>query len=132
MSLLPRTPEELAQARADYEAKKAEWAKLPLRQTFADESHMREHLRVAGVRIASNVEPATVARVRQLLRRVGLLGDVVNEALGMGRDGPIGIDGYLQRNPGLPLWAAVALILELTGRYDAQVSRSRPVLDDGL
>jgi hypothetical protein len=73
--------EAIAAGQARYAARVAEWAKLPLRQTWADEAHMREHLSVAGIRIASNVEPATAPRVRQLLRRVDIVGKARDSAL---------------------------------------------------
>ena len=103
----------LAAAQA-YGKKKAEWAKLPLRQQFADEGVMREHLSTAGLRIINSTEPASVTRVRCLLRRAGVQGPETEASIGTD------IAGYLTLNPLLPLWAAVALILEATGRFAAQ------------
>ena len=107
----------LAAAQA-YGRKKAEWAKLPLRQQWADESFMREHLRAAGVRIVNNTEPATRARVRSLLRRAGVQGTETTASVGTD------LAGYLLRNPMLPLWAAVSLILEATGRFTARAPKA--------
>lgn len=84
----------------------AEWQSLDLRQDFADDAHMRAHLRAAGIRLRSDLEPATAARVASLMRRRKIAGPVIRDALG------VSIAGYLKKNPGLPLWAAAALILE--------------------
>ena len=96
--------------RLERQARVAEWATLDLRQQWADESFMRDHLRQAGVQIASNLEPATVPRLRSILRGVGIHGIESGEALGCG------LDKFLTLNPRLPLWAAVALVLESAGR----------------
>lgn len=93
--------------------KRAEWATLTLRQTWADESWMRAHLVAAGLRIKDNSEPATVPRLRSLLRRVGIQGPEFKAATGTDPE------GFLSLNPGLPLWAAVALVLESSGRFSA-------------
>lgn len=112
---LPTDPEALAQARAlAHEAarqKREAWAKLTLRQTWADEAFMRSHLRAAGIRIASALEPATQLRLRQLLRRAGVLGGEFIDSTGLS------VSAFLCANPNLPLWAAVALVLEATGRF---------------
>lgn len=116
-------PEKLAQARAkakvSREQQRQQWATLDLRQDWADEAWMLEHLKAAGVRVASRQEPATVARMRAKLRSItqpgraskGVLSPQVVEAIGM----PLG--RYLQKNPRLPLWAALALVLEAMGSY---------------
>ncbi len=88
-----------------------QWASLNLRQTWADEAFMRDHLRAARLRVACNLEPATVKRLQSLLRRVGIYGPDVQDCLGTN------LQGYLERNPDLPLWAALALILEATGGF---------------
>jgi hypothetical protein len=92
------------------QAQIAEWATLTLRQHWADESFMRDHLRTAGVRIGSNLEPATVRRLRSVLRAAGLQGVETHDALGCS------LNQFLKLNPELPLWAAVALVLESCGR----------------
>lgn len=121
--LLSLAPERLAQARAkakvSREQQRQHWATLDLRQDWADEAWMLEHLKAAGVRVASRQEPATVARMRAKLRGVGVLSPQVVEAIGM----PLG--RYLQKNPRLPLWAALALVLEALGTYSPAVAAAR-------
>jgi hypothetical protein len=63
------------------------------------------------LRVSDNIEPATVTRLRSLLRRAGVQGS--ETAASVGTD----LVGFLMLNPLLPLWAAVALILESTGRF---------------
>lgn len=75
---------------------------------------MRGHLRAAGIRIASDLEPATRPRIRSLLRAAGVsAAEARNSVLG---DTPRPLGDFLTMNPRLPLWAAVALILEASGR----------------
>jgi hypothetical protein len=105
-NLIAMTPEVRAVAHAKRLALVAEWGKLGLRQDFADEAPMRSYLRAAGVRIGSDLEPATPRRVALVLSRVGVTAPMIRQAVGAG------ITGYLEKNPRLPLWAAVALILE--------------------
>jgi hypothetical protein len=116
-----------ARATAVRAEKAQQWAELDLRQTFADEAFMRAHLRAAGLRINNSNEPATVPRLAVLLRRAGVEGQEVVQSIGpfwqtaagrsMGRDAVL--FKFLTMNPRLPLWAAVALVLELTGRFTA-------------
>ncbi len=91
--------------------RRAEWATLDLRQQWADETFMRQHLASAGPRVADSSEPATVTRLKALLRRVGILTPDVLEYVGTD------LPGFLKLNPKLPLWAALALILEASGKY---------------
>lgn len=72
---------------------------------------MRGHLRMAGLRVKVNAEPATVPRMKSLLRTIRIHSPEVQDAVGM----PLG--QWLERNPRLPLWAALALVLEGTGRF---------------
>lgn len=74
---------------------------------------MRGHLQRAGIKVGSNLEPATVRRLKALLRKVGIGAAEVAEAVGLT------FKGFLSANPRLPLWAALALILESTGQFDA-------------
>lgn len=96
---------------AALKAKREQWASLNLRQTWADEAFMRDHLRAAQLIVANNLEPATVNRLRSLLRRVGIHGPDVQDCVGTD------LKGYLEKNPDLPLWAALALILEASGGF---------------
>lgn len=105
----------LTKARVSREQQRQHWASLELRQDWADEAWMLKHLKAAGVRVGSRQEPATVARMRAKLRGVGVLSGQIMEAAGM----PLG--RFLQKNPGLPLWAALALVLEAMGTYTAAV-----------
>ena len=104
-------------ARKAYRDKRAEWAKLDLhadtrlRQIWADETFMRAHISAAGLRVSDNIEPATVTRLRSLLRKVGIQGPEIGASVGTD------LVGFLKLNPLLPLWAAVALVLESTGRF---------------
>ena len=88
-----------------------QWASLNLRQTWADEAFMRDHLRAARLIVANNLEPATVKRLRSLLRRAGLRESDVRDCVGTN------LTGYLEKNQNLPLWAALALILEASGGF---------------
>lgn len=72
---------------------------------------MRDHLRAAGLMVGSNLEPATVSRLRSLLRRGGIRELDVQDCVGTN------LTGYLEKNPDLPLWAALALILEATSGF---------------
>src|SRR5262245_50272387 len=78
------------------QAKLAEWSNLDLRQDWMDEVWMRGHLRTAGVKVASNTEPATASRLRSILRGAGVPGTEVREAVGMT------LDQFLEANPRLP------------------------------
>ena len=100
-------------ARSAYRAKKAEWAKLPLRQDFADAVFMREHIKASGLRAPLTTEPATASRLRSLLARAGVRAPEIFDSVG--KD----LQGFLSANPVLPLWAALALVLESTGRFSA-------------
>jgi hypothetical protein len=103
-------------ARLTLQAKRQEWAALSLRQDWADASFMRAHLKEAGLVIGSNKEPATAARLRSLLFKAGVRGEEIKEAVGMSPQ------HFLDMNPNLPLWAAVALVLEATGRFTPTAS----------
>jgi hypothetical protein len=106
-----RVRKRMQQAKEIRAAQLAAWSKLDLRQTWRDERWMRAHLVRAGIRVASNLEPATPKRVRQLCRRAGITEREIQDAVGLNSE------QYLKRNPRLPVWAAVALIVELTGRF---------------
>ena len=101
-------------AREAYLAKRAEWAKLTLRQDWPDEQYMRGHLRAAGLRSPDRAEPATVGRLRSLLRRAGI--DGIETVASVGTS----LAGFLTLNPSLPLWAAAALVLESVGRFTSR------------
>ena len=96
------------QTRAD---KLAKWAALDLRQDFADETFMRNHIKAAGLRAPNCAEPASTSRLRTLLHHAGIDAPEANEAIGTT------FSGYLKLNPNLPLWAALALALEATGQF---------------
>jgi hypothetical protein len=108
---------DLSQALAAKKAKREQWAALDLnedtrlRQQWADEGWMRDHLKAAGLVVRNSAEPATVPRLKSLLRRLGVNGPEIMESVG--KD----LAGFLTMNPRLPLWAALALVLELTGRF---------------
>jgi hypothetical protein len=106
----PRLPDP-ATAHAARKAAQAKWAELNLRQQWVDTDFMRGHLRVAGLRVHCSNEPATVARIKSRLRRINVHSPEILEAIGM----PLA--KFLMVNPKLPLWAALALVLESTGRF---------------
>lgn len=89
-------------------AKRAEWAANAhrLRQSFMDESFMRSMLVKHRIRIANDNEPATPQRLMQLCRRAGMTQAQFEVANGCSPE------RFLNLNPRLPLWAAVALTLE--------------------
>jgi hypothetical protein len=92
-------------------AKRQHWASLNLRQEWADTAFMRGHLKVAGVKVGASTEPATVQRMKAKLRAVGIHSPEIQEAIGMT------LGRFLESNPRLPLWAALALVLESIGRF---------------
>jgi hypothetical protein len=92
------------------------WHSLGLRQTFADEGFMLEHFKAAGLRAPNRLEPASVPRLRQLLRRAGVSNTEAEASVGCS------LRDYLKLNSDYPLWAAVALALEATGRFTPPVS----------
>lgn len=92
-------------------AKRKHWASLNLRQEWADTAFMRGHLKVAGVKVGASTEPATVQRMKAKLRAVGIHSPEIQEAIGMT------LGRFLEVNPRLPLWAALALVLESIGRF---------------
>ena len=98
-------------ARASRLAMRHGWTSLNLRQEWADTDFMRGHLKVAGVKVASSAEPATVQRMKAKLRAIGIHSPEVQEAIGMP------LSRFLVVNPRLPLWASLALVLESTGRF---------------
>ncbi len=101
-------------ARASRLAMRREWASLNLRQEWADTDFMRGHLKVAGVKVGASTEPATVQRMKAKLRAIGIHSPEVQEAIGMP------LSRFLEVNPRLPLWAALALVLESTGRFTSE------------
>jgi hypothetical protein len=107
------TPSHLdsSKAHAAAKAKRAQWATLNLRQEWADAAFMRDHLSMAGLRVNVSTEPATVNRLKTKLRSIGVHSPEIQEAIGM----PLA--KFLKVNPGLPLWAALALVLESVGRF---------------
>ena len=78
---------------------------------------MRAHISAAGLRVSDNSEPATVTKLRSLLRKVGIQGP--ESAASIGTD----LVDFLKLNPLLPLlplWAVVGLVLEFTGRFKSR------------
>ena len=106
----------LEAAREAQRLKIAGWAELQLRQTFADEDWMKAQIKAAGLRSPNQMEPATVNRLRRLLKRAQVTGTEANDSLGTT------LSGYLKLNPLLPLWAALALVLEATGKFVIDVA----------
>ena len=89
---------------------KAAWATADLRQDWADAGWLRAHLTVARLRVSVSNEPATAARLKAKLRSIGVQSPEVQEAVGTT------LVGFLKLNPRLPLWVALAMVLEATGR----------------
>jgi hypothetical protein len=113
-NLTPGDPVAMLEAQR---VKRASWAALDLRQDWADAGWLRAHLTAAGLRVAVNNEPATVARIKSKLRSIGVQSPEVQEAVGMT------LAGFLKSNPRLPLWVALAMVLEATGRFTPSPSR---------
>ena len=90
---------------------KAAWATADLRHDWADAGWLRAHLTVARLRVGVSNEPATGARMKAKLRSIGIQSPEVQEAVGMT------LAGFLKVNPRLPLWVALAMVLEATGRF---------------
>lgn len=88
----------------------AGWHLLNLRQDFSDAAFMRGHIKAAGLRSPNYMEPATPSRLRAFLKRAKVTPVEALESLGTT------LAGYLKLNPLLPLWAALALVLEATGK----------------
>ena len=107
------TAADLESARQARAAKLAKWATLDLNQDFSDEAFMRQHIKAAGLHAPNWIEPASTSRLRSLLHHAGVDAPEANEAVGTT------LSGYLKLNPGLPLWAALALVLEAVGRFTA-------------
>jgi len=99
---------------ASRQAKIAQWATLDTRQDFVDEKFMRSIIRAAGLRAPHSLEPATASRLRTMLRKAKMQNADIVEAVGT----PLA--SFLDMNAKLPLWAALAVILESTGKYDAK------------
>ncbi len=89
---------------------------MNLRQEWADADFMRGHLKVADVRIGSASEPATVARMKTKLRAIGIQSPEIQDAIG------VPLWRLLELNQKLPLWAALALVLESTGRFTSPLN----------
>ena len=106
-------------------AKLAGWATLGLRQAWADAGWLRGHLAVAGLRVSVSNEPATVARMKAKLRSVGVMSPEIQESVGMT------LAGFLKANPKLPLWVALAMVLEATGRFTPDVAVDGWLASDG-
>ena len=105
---------DLVAARIARQIKVAHWHSLKLRQTFADETLMRNHIKAAGLRSPHRLEPATAPRLRHLLKRASVSSAEISTSLGTN------LRNFLELNPMLPLWAAVALTLESSGRFTRQ------------
>ena len=106
-NLIPCNPAKLQEAKR---AKQAAWATADLRQDWADAGWLRAHLTVARLRVSVSNEPATAARLKAKLRSIGVQSPEVQEAVGTT------LVGFLKLNPRLPLWVALAMVLEATGR----------------
>ena len=116
--LLTASNEARARGRVRIEEQRREWATLTLRQQWADEAWMRAHLHEAGIRVTDSREPATVSRLRLKLGRAGITPSEAREAVG----GTLA--EYLRMNPGLPLWAALALIVEACTRFTPTTAKN--------
>ena len=109
-------------ARQARRAQLDKWATLSLKQNFADEDFMLGQIKAAGMSSPNRSEPACPGRLRSLLARAGVYGRETKEALGTT------LPGYLTLNPLLPLWAALALVLEATGTFtpDGSIGLTAP------
>lgn len=108
--LVPLSQEMRDQIARNRAEERERWSSLNLRQDFADEAFMRANLSAAGVRAPETAEPATPKRLVKFARRAGIRAQEFHDAVGMDAA------GYLAKNPRLPLWAALAYVVELSGR----------------
>ena len=106
---------DLDAARLARQLKTTSWFGLNLHQTFTDETWMRDHIKAAGLRSPMRMEPATVPRLRSMLKRAKVTNLEINESVGTT------LNGFLRLNPLLPLWAALAMVLESTGKFTPAV-----------
>lgn len=113
-NLIPCNPAKLQEAKR---AKQAAWATADLMQDWADAGWLRAHLTVARLRVSVSNEPATAARLKAKLRSIRVQSPEVQDAVGMT------IADFLRANPRLPLWAALAMVLEATGRFTPSPSQ---------
>ena len=115
---IPRADREayLVLAREARQKQKEAWKELSLRQDFKDEAWMKAHIKAAGLHVPYYMEPATTHRLRSFLHKAGIPGVTVREAVGS----TLGV--YLESNRDLPLWAALALVIEATGLFTDKVS----------
>lgn len=107
-NLIPCNPAKLQEAKR---AKQAAWATADLRQDWADAGWLRAHLTVARLRVGVSNEPASVGRMKAKLRSIGIQSTEIQEAVGMT------LAEFLKANPRFPLWVALAMVLEATGRF---------------
>lgn len=105
---------DLDAARLAYRLTVESWKLLETCQDFADAAFMKAHIKAAGLRVPHKLEPASTNRLRRLLNRADVSPETTFETLG------VNLKGYLTLNPGLPLWAALAWILEATGKFTEQ------------
>lgn len=100
--------EDRAKARAAQLARRAAW--VPVRQPHAeDREYLKAILRSKGISRIPEAEPATVGRLRQLLRRAGVSQGEAEEGVAMW------LDKLISANPGVALWWLTATTLEIVG-----------------
>jgi len=123
-----QTPAEFSRSTAKYEAavaekaaERASWAKLEQTPTHCDALFAAIN-REAKLRFYSRIEPATPKRMITMLRKAGLDGQAIKGCIGP--EWRLSVTATLERfilsnslGLSLPLWAAVAMVLELDGRY---------------
>lgn len=110
------TKEDAAKGRAAKAARRAAWT--PVRQPHRDDwPYLEAILRRRGLRAIQKAEPASVHRMRQLLRRAGSTQLQAHEAVGMT------LDQLIRANPGYPLWWLLATTFEAMG--DRPAARPR-------
>lgn len=86
-------------------ATRASWP--PVRQPHRDDvDYLRGFLRSRGLRQVEYAEPATPARLQQLLRRAGISQTKAERAVGCT------LEKLIERNPGVALWHLTATTLE--------------------
>lgn len=102
--------------------KREAWAQLTLRQPHLDDrDHLKGLLAGAGVQRVPEVEPATVGRLRQLLRRAGISQRDAENAVG------ISLGELVARNPDRPLWWLTATTIECCGSEAAADAPRSPI-----
>lgn len=104
-NLRPDSDAHLAAARAAAAAGRAAWPQVQQPHP-EDREYLKAILREKRLSRIPEAEPATVGRLRQLLRRAGISQRTAEEAVGMA------LQRLIEANPGVALWWLAATTVE--------------------